>query len=218
MATRQRPGDRGAEDARRLQATIGRELRDARLGHGMSLDRAARRAGMSRSQLGRIERVNLVSVTVEQVCRAARAAGLDPSFTFYRSAVDVRDRAQLAALDRFEAILATPLHMAREVRLPVAGDQRAWDARVDDGTKRASIEAVSRIHDTQALARRTALKQRDDPGAGVVILVVNRTLHNRRVLAEHREALRDQFPMDGAAIAHELRRGRIPRLGGIILV
>ena len=130
----------------------------------------------------------------------------------------MRDRAQLAILDRLEALLATPLRMVREVRLPIAGDQRAWDARIDEGNRNASIEAVSRIYDTQALARRTALKQRDDPNAGVVILVINRTLHNRRVLAEHREVLRDQFPMDGAAIARELRRGRIPRLGGIILV
>jgi hypothetical protein len=173
---------------------------------------------MSPSQLGRIERVELDRLTLDQVCRGARAVGLDPSFTFYRSALDVRDKSQLAILDRFGTMLATPLRMVREVRLPIAGDQRAWDARIDDGSRSASIEAVSRIHDTQAFARRTALKQRDDPDAGVVILVVNRTLHNRRVLAEHREALRDQFPMDGAAIAHELRRGRIPRLGGIIVV
>jgi transcriptional regulator with XRE-family HTH domain len=218
MATRQRPGDLGADDAHRLQANAGRELREARLGLGMSMARAARRAAMSRSQLGRVERVDLEGLTFEQVCRAARAVGLDPSFTFYRSAIDVRDKAQVAILDRFGAMLASPLRMRREVRLPIAGDQRAWDARIDDGTRSASIEAVSRIYDTQALARRISLKQRDDPEAVVVLLVVNRTLHNRRVLAEHREAFREQFPMDGAAIAHELRRGRVPLLGGIIMV
>ena len=102
--------------------------------------------------------------------------------------------------------------------LPIPGDQRAWDARIDSPEGRASIEAESRLHDLQAQARRIALKQRDDPQAGVVILVVNRTAHNRRVLAEHRGALRHQFPLDGAAIARALRAGRLPAANGIILV
>ena len=51
-----------------------------------------------------------------------------------------------------------------------------------------------------------------------MILVVNQTAHNRRVLAEHREALRAQFPLDGAAIARALREGRIPPASGIILL
>jgi hypothetical protein len=100
----------------------------------------------------------------------------------------------------------------------VPGDLRAWDARISDGISTASIEAESRIHDAQALARRIGLKARDDPGAGVVIHVVNQTAHNRRVLAEHREALRAQFPLDGAAIVRALRQGRVPPASGIILV
>ena len=50
-----------------------------------------------------------------------------------------------------------------------------------------------------------------------MILVLNRTAHNRRILADHREALRAQFPLDGAAVARELRRGRVPPQNGIIL-
>jgi hypothetical protein len=80
------------------------------------------------------------------------------------------------------------------------------------------VECESHLEDIQALARRIALKQRDDPGAGVVILVLNRTAHNRNVLAEHREALRVQFPLDGATIARDLRAGRVPKASGIILV
>ena len=41
---------------------------------------------------------------------------------------------------------------------------------------------------------------------------------HRRVLAAHREALRSQFPLDGAAIARALRAGQIPTASGIILV
>ena len=70
----------------------------------------------------------------------------------------------------------------------------------------------------QELSRRIARKQRDDPRAGVVILVVNRTAHNRRVLAAHREALREQFPLDGAAILRALRNGRVPPASGILML
>jgi hypothetical protein len=59
--------------------------------------------------------------------------------------------------------------------------------------------------------------RRDDPDAGAVILLLNRTAHNRRALAAHREAMRGDFPLDGAAIARELRRGRVPAEGGVIL-
>ena len=108
--------------------------------------------------------------------------------------------------------------LGREAVLPRPGDQRAWDGRILGGERPASVEGESRLHDIQAMARRVDLKRRDDPGSGIVILVVARSAHNRRVLAEHREALRLQFPLDGAAIARDLRQGRVPRAGGIIVL
>ncbi len=143
---------------------------------------------------------------------------MEPAFKAYPSGEPIRDAAQLALLARVEMLLHAPLRMRREVPLPIVGDRRAWDGRVGDGTASASIEGESRIHDAQALARRIDLKARDDPDAGVVILAVNDTSHNRRILAEHREALRAQFPLDGAAIARALRRGRIPAASGIIVL
>jgi hypothetical protein len=107
--------------------------------------------------------------------------------------------------------------MRREVPLPIPGDQRAWDGRISDGRNTASIEGESKLYDAQEITRRIELKVRDDPDAGAVILVVNRTAYNRRILAQHREAFRGRFPLDGAAIARELRRGRVPAVGGIIL-
>jgi transcriptional regulator with XRE-family HTH domain len=218
MATRQRTGDLAAADARRQAEAMGREIRDARLALGMSIDAAARRGGVSPSQHGRIERGSIRRPTLEQLCRATRAAGLDPSMRVFPGRVPVRDRGQLPALDRFEAMLAAPLALLREVGLPQPGDQRAWDGRILGGDRPASVEAEARLHDLQATARRVALKQRDDPECGVVILVVARSAHNRRVLGEHREALRAQFPLDGAAIARALRQGRVPAASGIIVV
>jgi transcriptional regulator with XRE-family HTH domain len=218
MTTRQRPGDLGADDARRQLQTVGREIRDVRRILGISIAVAARRAGTSASQFGRIERGVLRRPSVDQVFRAARAVGLEPALRLHPTGVRVRDTAQLGVLARFERLLVHPLRMRREVPVPRAGDLRAWDGRVSDGTGSASIEAESRLWDAQATERRIALKSRDDPDAGVVILVLNRTAHNRRVLAEHREALRSRFPLDGAAIARALRAGKLPPAGGIILV
>ncbi len=173
---------------------------------------------MSPSQYGRLERGDLSYPSLNQLCRACRAVGMEPALRAYPSGEPIRDAAQLALLARFESLLVAPLRVRREVPLPVVGDRRAWDARVSDGTANASIEGESRIHDAQALARRIELKSRDDPSAGAVILVVNDTAHNRRILSEHREALRGQFPLDGAAIARALRRGRVPDVSGIIVL
>jgi transcriptional regulator with XRE-family HTH domain len=218
MATRQRPGDAGAAASRRQTGAAGSEIREARTGLAMSIDLAARHAGISPSQYARIERGLIRRPTCEQIWRAAAAVGLDPSLKLYPAAAPVRDRGQLPALARFGALLASPLALRREVGLPLAGDRRAWDGRVVGGERPASVECEVKLHDVQAMMRRVELKARDDPGAGVVILVVARSAHNRRVLAEHREALRVQFPLDGAAIARELRAGRVPRAGGILVV
>jgi transcriptional regulator with XRE-family HTH domain len=172
---------------------------------------------MSASQLVRLERGRLARPTLEQLCRAARAVGLRPWLKLYPDATPARDAAQLALLARFEALLAPPLRLRREVPMPIASDLRAWDGRVTDGRRTASIEAESRLDDVQAVSRRIELKVRDDPAAGVVILLLNRTAHNRRVLGAHREALRAQFPLDGAAIARALRQGRVPPASGILL-
>lgn len=86
---------------------------------------------------------------------------------------------------------------------------------------RGQLGVIARLEPLVArpltVAREVGLPEvRDDPGTAVVILVVARSAHNRRVLAEHREALRQQFPLDGAAIARSLRHGLVPRESGII--
>jgi transcriptional regulator with XRE-family HTH domain len=218
MPTRERPGDLGATDAREIAAKAAKEIRASRRRLGLSLAAAGRHAGMSGSQLGRIERGDTEHPSLEQLCRAARAVGLQPAFQLYPGELPVRDRGQLALLGRLEKVIGSPLRLRREVVLPLAGDQRAWDARVSDGERTASFEAEARLGDMQDLSRRVARKQRDDPRAGAVILVVNRTAHNRRILAAHREALRDQFPLDGATILRDLRRAKVPPASGILML
>lgn len=218
MSIRQRVADLAAADARRLAQEAARDIHDARIAAGSSLAAAARRAGMSPSQLGRIERAALGRPTLDQVARAARAVGLRVSLRLYPSGTQLRDDGQLAVLGRFAVLLGPGLAMAREVGLPHSGDLRAWDGRITDGAHTASVECIVRLADLQAQARAIELKRRDDPGAGSVILVIGRSAHNRAALAAHREALRVQFPLDGAAIARHLRSGRVPSEGGIIML
>lgn len=218
MATRVRPAEAGARDARRLIAMIAAELRDARLAAGVSQATVARAAGVSRSTLSRMEREHLADPAFSAVCRVARALGLAPSFRFFPSGAPVRDAPQLSLLARFAAVLAPPLSLHREVGLPVDADGRAWDAMIKAAADQAFVEAESHLTDVQAFQRRVALKIRDDPRARIVILVLTRSAHHRLLLSEHREALRGQFPLDGAAVLTALRAGRLPPLSGIVLI
>jgi transcriptional regulator with XRE-family HTH domain len=218
MTTRTRPADQAVADARRLLETAVREVELARIDQHMSQAAAARRAGMSPSAWGRLARRERKEPSVEQICRAARAVGLKPSLTMYPTGDRVRDQPQTGVLDRVEGVLRSPLKMRREVGVGIPGDLRSWDGRITGGGDTASLDAESKLHDLQSVARRVALKQRDDPDAGVVILVLNDTAHNRAVLREHREALRAQFPLDGAAVLRFLRSGRVPPLGGVLLI
>jgi transcriptional regulator with XRE-family HTH domain len=194
------------------------ELRDTRIAHGLSQRSVARAARISPTHLGRLERGEIRNPSVALICRIARTLGLSASLKLYPAGEPVRDAPQLALLGRFEALLGTPLRMRREVHLPIEGDQRAWDAMVVGGQRPGFAEGESRLGDMQAVSRRVDLKKRDDPRASVVILIVARTRHNLRVLREHRESLRAQFPLDGAAIARSLRAGEMPPASGIIVL
>ena len=197
---------------------VGREIAAARRSAGATQRHVAARAGISASQLGRIERGELRRPSLDVLCRAARAAGLAASLKLYPEGPRLRDAGQLGVLVRFDRISAPPIRTSREAKLPVPGDQRAWDERLTDGMSNASVECEVHVHDVQAIQRRIALKQRDDPNAGIVILLLADTVHNRRVLAQHREALRAQFPLDGGAILRALRAGRIPAASGLLLL
>jgi hypothetical protein len=65
--------------------------------------------------------------------------------------------------------------------------------------------------------RRLALKLRDG-GVDVLILVVADTAWNRRVVREHREALRGQLPLDSRDVLAALRVGRLPAANGLLFL
>jgi hypothetical protein len=80
-----------------------------------------------------------------------------------------------------------------------------------------AAEAETRLIDLQALERRISLKRRDS-GIQVVILLVNDTLSNRRVLRAQREGLRSSFPLDGRQTLGAVRSGRRPTASGIVVL
>ena len=108
--------------------------------------------------------------------------------------------------------------MRREIPLPVAGDLRAWDAMVEGDGAPFVVEGESHVRDVQEVDRRIRLKQRDDPRAATVVLVLTRSDHHRRLLEEHREALRGLLPLDGAGVLRAIRAGRRPPASGLVLL
>ena len=117
----------------RHRRQAGKEIRAAGAALGLSLAATGRHAGMSGSQVGRIERGDLDQPTVEQLCRAARAVGLSPAFQLFPDAAPVRDRGQLALLARLETVLGPPLRLRREAH-PDRGGPASWDARAPTAT------------------------------------------------------------------------------------
>jgi transcriptional regulator with XRE-family HTH domain len=200
-----------------MAADLGEEIRVARTTAGLGQREVALAAGMSHHQLGRIERGLLAGLTLEQLCTAGLAVGLQFSGRMYPSGDPVRDAPSQRLLERFVPLLPALARVDREAPLPIDGDLRAWDALVYLGGRRAGVEAETRLGDVQALERRLALKLRDGD-VQLLLLVVADTKHNREVLATYRESLRPLLPLDGAAIRAALRRGALPAASGIILL
>ena len=218
MPIRQGHAQLGNEDAGKIRHFLANELRETRLALGLSQQVVADAARVSSSRLGRLERNETADPSIAAMCRTARVLGLTVSVKLYPAGSPVRDAASLALAARFAKLVARPLRLRGETALPDDGDLRAWDGLLVDDAGAAFTEYEARLGDIQALARRLGLKIRDDPRGSVLILVVSRTRHNLRVLREHRETLRHLLPLDGAAIARELRAGRIPRASGIIVL
>jgi transcriptional regulator with XRE-family HTH domain len=212
--------DRQAEAvliANGIRHAIGAEIRDGRLAAGVSQSLAGGSVGMSHAQFSRIERADIRALTVEQLCRACAAVGLKLVVRAYPGGEPIRDAAQVALLERFHRIVPAAIPWQREVPLPAAGDQRAWDAVLTFRDGPVAVEAETRLHDVQALERRIALKQRDG-GIDRVVLLVNRTATNRRVVAACREDLRPGFPLDGRDLLASLRAGRRPSSSALVLL
>jgi hypothetical protein len=187
---------------------------------GLSLRDAAAASGAAYTQLWRFEHGQLDRVSISDVGAWCAVVGLDLSLRAYPAGDPIRDRAQLALLERLRARIHPALRWRTEVAFPIEGDLRAWDAEIrgrDPKPWRARVEAETRIADGQALERRLALKLRDDPG-GHLILLVAETRTNRAALRSMSGGLTGLLPTGTRELLAALAAGRDPGASGIAVM
>jgi transcriptional regulator with XRE-family HTH domain len=194
---------------------LGRALRDARLGAGLSQQTVARRTGTSQAGLSRTERGRR-SATLDDLAVLASAVGLDLVVRLFPGPDPVRDLAHVRLLARLQVELPG-LEWSTEVPLPIPGDQRAIDAVVQVSGSRVGFELETRLVDAQSLVRRLALKQRD-AGLTAMVLVLPDTRSNRTALAASAATLRAAFPRSTREVVAALRAGQAPLGNGILVV
>jgi transcriptional regulator with XRE-family HTH domain len=209
--------DRGAARAQSILRDVGNQIRIARQASGLSMRDAAAAVGMSPASFGRVERGEMVNVSVRSLSLAAASVGLELSGRTYLAGEPVRDAGHLRLLARFRERLPRGAPWATEVPLATPGDLRTLDARTTLGRQVVGIEAEVRLHDLQAIERRVLLKKRDGR-LDVVILLVSDTRANRAVLTDHREDLRASFPLDARAILAAISQGAAPPGNGLLLL
>jgi transcriptional regulator with XRE-family HTH domain len=224
MPTRERPADVGARRALSIIRSLGDEVHEARLRCGLSQAQLARLAGVSQTRVSLIERQVHASARVADLARLLAVVGLELSARAYPGSSPVRDVAQRALLDRLRGRADASIRWRFEVPIPIAGDQRAWDAVLEAPAApratplRIAVEAETRLRDVQEIQRRVALKRRDDSSVEHVVLLIAATRFNRRIVKEHAQALEADYPMSGRAILDALGHARLPAANGLILL
>jgi transcriptional regulator with XRE-family HTH domain len=216
MATSERSNDRAERLTDEGLIAIGRELRRARVGSGLSQRTLEAATGISKSEIGRIERGRAPMVPLRVVIRQATALGLTIPLKLYPGGDPLRDMGQARLLERFRQRLHPSLRWDTEVPLPIPGDRRAWDAVCGREAWRVGVEAETVLDDSQAVDRRVSLKRRDGGVDHVVILIAD-TPRNRRAL-EQTAAGFSGFPLRTREIMAALGAGLEPRGSGVVIL
>jgi transcriptional regulator with XRE-family HTH domain len=216
MPSRYLRRDVGARHADVTLHRLADELRIARAIAGLSLRDVAAAAGVSRSQLARLESGRAPEESLRTLSVVFAVLGMRLSARPYPEGTPIRDAAHARLLARFREELPPNIRLRTEVPLRQRPDLRTWDAELETNLVRCKLEADTVLYDVQAQERRIAQKMADD-SADCVIWLVSDTLRNRRVLREVRELLAVRFPLDTRQIMRLLRAGRLPAEGGIVL-
>ncbi len=196
---------------------MGEELREARIGAGLSQRQVGEAAGLSHAHVGRVERGESAGASVVLLARLLSVVGLQLAARAFPGGSPLRDASHVALLKRLRAELPAKVRLLTEIPLRGDRDGRAWDARIDLADGSVRVEAETRIRDLQALDRRIALKQRDD-GIERVVLLVNDTRTNRAAVRAAGRLLDERYPLSGRAVLSALREGKCPEASGIVLL
>jgi transcriptional regulator with XRE-family HTH domain len=161
MANRTSRLDDAQTASRHVRIALGTELRSARLARGLRQTDVARAAHTSGSHVSRLERGEIEGVGLADLLRHGAVIGLRLSARFYPAGGGLRDQAQLALLQRLRAHIGDRFRWQLEAPINLPGDLRAFDALLIGPAASIAVEAITRLHDTQAQLRAATLKQRD---------------------------------------------------------
>jgi transcriptional regulator with XRE-family HTH domain len=216
MPVRERTVDAGSRRGQQLNRKLGGEVRGARRMAGISQDTLGAAAGLSGSEVGRIERGEAPWLTVVHAARLLSVLGLDLWTGAYPAGPPLRDAGHLRLLASFEARMPSSVRCVREWPIPNARDRRAVDLFLDGFPLRTGVEAETMLDDIQALQRDINLKRRD-AGLERMILLVRDSQRNRHILRST-DALRRMMPLDTRAVMSALSRGHDPGADGIVIL
>lgn len=217
MGTSQRRIDEATRRARTSLANLGRDIRQARTAAGLSQTLAGRAAGMSHTQVSRIESGLVERIRIADLMRLAAIVGLDVAVRAYPGPDPIRDVAHVRLVERLRSRVASGLTWRLEVPLGRRADQRAWDAVIMGAGPPIAVEAETRIVDLQLIERRIALKLRDS-SVDRVVLLLSDTRWNRQAIDVAGDRLRSAFPMSGPRALASLAAGVDPGGSSVVLL
>jgi transcriptional regulator with XRE-family HTH domain len=206
----------GSEQADLLRRRLAAEVREMRLRAGLSQADLARAAGVSRPWLQRFERGKVSRVDLDRITVVFAILGHKLVAKPYPTGEPLRDVAHVRLLGRFNARVSPHWRRAFEVPMPIPGDLRAWDERLQ-GQVAIGVEAETNPSDLQAIERAIALKVRDSHVDRAILLVAS-TRANRELVRLNIGRLRHTFPLDTRATLAALAAGRDPGENGLVIL
>jgi transcriptional regulator with XRE-family HTH domain len=218
MAARERAVDKARRRSAHQLATLARELRDARINAGRLQADVAKAAGISTSELSRIELGRSSALQFETVSVVAAIVGLDVVLRVYPGDHVLNDEAQVRLLRALRERLGPDWSWRFEVPV-AAGDQRTWDSggAHREGHVSVKVDAETRARDFQGVLRRIVPK-REAAGSSRTILLVADTRTNRAAIAAARDELGAEFPVPTREALRALVAGRDPGADCLIVL
>lgn len=183
---------------------------------GLSQRAVGRMVALSHGTIGRVERGDVATLSVDRIAVIAAVLGLELGAALHPSGSPVRDAGHLALLARFRSRVGPKLRFRTEVPMPIPGDARSADGYLTGSAFEGFVEAETHVDDVQALLRRLRAKQRD-LGNIRAILVLSDTRHHRALLRLHPE-LRAEFPIGARALMRAISEGHDPGGDAITLL